>query len=108
MWVLTGSPEMSATPLEAHGENPDAGGDRAAPRPRRVLLVDDEPGIVDVFATILREFGFAVEGASDGNVAMDLLGRNSFDVIVSDINMPGCDGLEFLRRVRERDLDVPV
>lgn len=70
--------------------------------------MDDEPGIVDVFATILRDAGFVVEGASDGNVAMDLLGRNSFDVIVSDINMPGCDGLEFLRRVRERDLDVPV
>ena len=79
-----------------------------APRLRRVLLVDDEPGIVDVFAAILRGFGFVVEGAGDGNVAMDLLGRNSFDVIVSDINMPGCDGLEFLRRVRERDLDVPV
>lgn len=79
-----------------------------APRASRVLLVDDEPGIVDVFATILRDVGFVVEGASDGNVAMDLLGRNSFDVIVSDINMPGCDGLEFLRRVRERDLDVPV
>ena len=99
---------MSATPLEAPGENPDAGGDATAPRPRRVLLVDDEPGIVDVFATILRGFGFVVEGAGDGNIAMGLLGHNSFDVIVSDITMPGCDGIEFLRRVRERDLDVPV
>lgn len=99
---------MSAPPLEVHGKDPDAGGNVNAPRLRRVLLVDDEPGIVDVFATILREFGFVVEGASDGNEAMDRLGCNPFDVIVSDITMPGCDGLEFLRRVRERDLNVPV
>lgn len=73
-----------------------------------MLLVDDEPEIVDVFATALRRFGFVVEGAGDGNQALDRLTRDSFDVIVSDINMPGCNGLEFLRNVRERDLDVPV
>ena len=73
-----------------------------------MLLVDDEADIVEVFALALRRFGFVVEGAGDGLDALERLKQGSFDAIVSDINMPGCSGLEFLKQVRERDLDVPV
>jgi DNA-binding NtrC family response regulator len=77
-------------------------------RSYRILLVDDEPGILRMFKTALTNYGFLTEEARDGREALDRLARGTFDVIVSDINMPESGGLEFLRAVRERDLDVPV
>jgi DNA-binding NtrC family response regulator len=77
-------------------------------RTYRILLVDDEPGILRMFKTALTNYGFLTEEARDGREAMDRLARGTFDVIVSDINMPESGGLDFLRAVRERDLDVPV
>lgn len=74
----------------------------------RVLLVDDEASVLRLLSSSLKKQGFETEEARDGREAMDLLKKGSFDVIVSDINMPGFPGLEFLRGVRERDLDVPV
>jgi EAL domain-containing protein (putative c-di-GMP-specific phosphodiesterase class I) len=73
-----------------------------------VLLVDDEPTITRGYARILTAAGYTVEIANDGWVAARLCRERSFDVIVSDISMPGMDGLQLLRAVRERDLDVPV
>jgi two-component system response regulator GlrR len=77
-------------------------------RTYRILLVDDEPGILRMFKTALTNYGFLTEEARDGREAMDRLARGTFDVIVSDINMPESGGLDFLRAVRARDLDVPV
>jgi EAL domain-containing protein (putative c-di-GMP-specific phosphodiesterase class I)/CheY-like chemotaxis protein len=76
--------------------------------PSRILLVDDEPGVLGMLKTTLRRYGFETEEAVDGRAALVLVRKKSFDVIVSDVNMPNCPGLEFLRAVRERDLDVPV
>ncbi len=75
---------------------------------RRVLVVDDEPGVLRMYKMALTTRGFAVEEARDGREAMERLTAGSFDVIVTDVNMPGYGGLEFLRAVREKDLDVPV
>jgi EAL domain-containing protein (putative c-di-GMP-specific phosphodiesterase class I) len=58
--------------------------------------------------TTLGRYGYQTEEAVDGRAALDLLRKKSFDVIVTDVNMPNCAGIEFLRGVRERDLDVPV
>jgi two-component system response regulator GlrR len=79
------------------------------PQPvRRILLVDDEPGILRMFNRALSNYGFVTEGASDGREGLVRLAKTPFDVIVSDINMPGHGGIQFLRSVRELDLDVPV
>src|SRR6185295_9754615 len=56
----------------------------------------------------LTEAGFKVEVANDGRAAAGLCREMLFDVIISDISMPGMDGLALLRAVREHDLDVPV
>ncbi len=74
----------------------------------RVLLVDDDPSIRRDYSRLLRSFGCAVETAEDGQQALATLQRHAFDLIVSDIGMPGMTGTRFLRAVRERDLDVPV
>src|SRR5262245_43541296 len=74
----------------------------------RILLVDDEPAILRVYTRILSESGYTIECASGGAQALEHLARESFDVIVSDIAMPGMTGIQLLRAVRSRDLDVPV
>ncbi|HVX94006.1 MAG TPA: EAL domain-containing protein [Polyangia bacterium] len=74
----------------------------------RVLLVDDEPSLRRGVARLLGAAGCEVSSAANGREAMELIERTTFDVIVSDIRMPGMDGLSLLRAVRARDLDVPV
>jgi len=78
------------------------------PRATRVLVVDDDPDVLAVYTEILAEHGFAVDAATDGFRAIERLGTKSYDVILSDIAMPGMDGIQFLRSVRDFDLDVPV
>lgn len=74
----------------------------------RVLLVDDDAVLLRAYKRVLTQEGWAVETALDGLEASQRLQEGAFEVIVSDINMPGYGGLGFLRGVRERDLDVPV
>jgi EAL domain-containing protein (putative c-di-GMP-specific phosphodiesterase class I)/ActR/RegA family two-component response regulator len=76
--------------------------------PPRVLLVDDEPGLARGLAKLLEIAGNVVVTASEGKEAIGLLEGSPFDVVVSDIRMPGMDGLALLRAIRGRDLDLPV
>ncbi len=78
------------------------------PTGARVLVVDDDPHVLAVYKEILVEHGYSVDAASDGFHAIDRLRTKSYDVIVSDIAMPGMDGIQFLHSVRDFDLDVPV
>ncbi|MBC8133597.1 MAG: EAL domain-containing protein [Deltaproteobacteria bacterium] len=73
-----------------------------------ILLVDDEPTITRGYARTLSASGYTVEVANGGKEAAALFRQKAFDVIISDISMPGMSGLELLRAVREHDLDVPV
>ncbi len=73
-----------------------------------LLLVDDDSSLLRAYKNALHARGMSVSTAMDGLDAKNQLEKNSFDVIVSDINMPGYGGLALLRAVRERDLDVPV
>lgn len=74
----------------------------------RILLVDDDAAIVRAYRKALTTEGWNVESAADGREAVDRVRERSFDVIISDVSMPRMNGLEFLRAVREHDLDVPV
>jgi EAL domain-containing protein (putative c-di-GMP-specific phosphodiesterase class I) len=74
----------------------------------RVLVVDDDPALRAVSADILGDAGFEVDTAASGTEAVARLDRAHYDVILSDVSMPGMDGIQLLKRVREHDLDVPV
>lgn len=74
----------------------------------RILVVDDDEDVHRLVAAWLRRRGYEVETACDGRTAIELLDRNAFDVVVSDVVMPDVGGNELLRRVRQRDLDLPV
>lgn len=65
----------------------------------RILVVDDEPVVLDVLSDVLEREGFAVTLASRASAALDELARQTFDLVLSDIRMPGMDGFELLRRV---------
>jgi EAL domain-containing protein (putative c-di-GMP-specific phosphodiesterase class I) len=74
----------------------------------RLLVVDDEAGLRDLFATILGEAGWQVDTAQSGETAISLLVDHRYDVVLSDIDMPRMNGLQVLRAVRAHDLDLPV
>ena len=67
----------------------------------QILLVDDEPTIRLSIGDALRNAGHSVKTAADGAEALKLVGRGSFDVIVTDLRMPKVDGLTVLRRIRQ-------
>lgn len=74
----------------------------------RVLLVDDEDLVRAGHAQVLKNAGWVVIAEGDPNVARRRLAVETFDVIVTDLAMPGMSGLDLLRIAREYDLDVPV
>jgi len=80
----------------------------AAREEGRLLVVDDELPLRELFAAILGEAGWQVDVAGSGNEALQLLGSRAYDAVLSDIDMPGMNGLQLLKAVRSRDLDLPV
>src|SRR5262245_13410912 len=74
----------------------------------RVLVVDDEPSVLEVVGAMLTEAGWRVDTATNGREALGLVDAHRYEVVLSDIDMPGMDGVELLREIRARDLDVPV
>jgi DNA-binding NtrC family response regulator len=75
---------------------------------KRVLIVDDEPMIVSLLSTVLREKGWDVTGARSGTDGIDQLDRARFDVILTDLVMPGDSGIDLLRAAKEIHPDVEV
>ena len=77
------------------------------PNVARILVVDDEPKIVQLVRDYLERAGFAVSTARDGNEALMRAHQERPDLIVLDLGLPGLDGLEVTRRLR-RDSGVPI
>ena len=75
---------------------------------KRVLVVDDEPMIVSLLSTVLREKGWDVTEAWSGTDGIDQLDRARFDVILTDLVMPGDSGIDLLRAAKEIHPDVEV
>ncbi|MCO5254821.1 MAG: sigma-54 dependent transcriptional regulator [Bacteroidia bacterium] len=74
----------------------------------RILVIDDEKAIRDTLKEILSFEGYTVDLAENGKEGIDTLTENLYDVVLSDIKMPGMDGLEFLAKAMEIAPDVPV
>ena len=78
------------------------------PAPHQILLVDDEKHIRLAASQTLELAGYDVVTADSAEVALNRLDRDWPGVVVSDINMPGIDGLELMQRIRQIDSDLPV
>jgi DNA-binding NtrC family response regulator len=64
-----------------------------------ILVVDDEPVIRDTLAEYLQQEGYGVTACGSGEEAVDLAGKQRFDVVLCDVNLPGLDGIEVLERI---------
>ena len=73
-----------------------------------VLVVDDEPAIREVIATLLEDEGYLVRHAKDGQEALETINGNQIDLIVSDVVMPRLDGASLVRKLRGRGHVMPV
>jgi len=92
--------------------HPDTDNRPAAPTDRRdqakVLVVEDDPDIRAILAVFLGDKGFNVKVADSGHRALELLGEEPVDLILSDVRMPGMTGMELLRTVKERDPEIEL
>ena len=73
-----------------------------------ILIVDDDTALRQALATALTDLGHRAAKAEDGAAALAWLARNKADAVLLDLRMPGMDGLEVLRRIRERPDAPPV
>ncbi|MCX8107178.1 MAG: sigma-54 dependent transcriptional regulator [Verrucomicrobiae bacterium] len=74
----------------------------------RILIVDDDAGQRSLLDSFLRNQGFETLTVSSGEQALDLLGREQIDMMISDVRMPGISGLETLRLARRKNFALPV
>ncbi|MBL7165077.1 MAG: response regulator [Dehalococcoidales bacterium] len=73
-----------------------------------ILIVDDEPHLCDVLHRILTREGYQVRTAPDGETALELCRQKAPDVLLLDVMMPGMDGREVCRRVRESEVATHI
>jgi CheY-like chemotaxis protein len=75
----------------------------------QVLIVDDVPAMAEQYAYDLKRVGhFQTMIARGGDEALDFLVREAIDCVVLDLEMPGTDGFDVLRRLQQQRIDVPV
>lgn len=74
----------------------------------KILLVEDERKIADSISKGLRELSYHVETAYDGSIGLRLFENRDFNLIITDINLPGINGYELCKIVRSRNQHIPV
>ena len=72
------------------------------------MLIDDDPGIRRILSIALQEAGYNVVTAPDGETGIRLCRIESPQIVITDIGLPGIDGLEVLKRIKEMDEDMEV
>ncbi len=73
-----------------------------------ILVVDDEPNYQIVLSELLRDEGYEVFTADSGTAALPIVRDTDLDLVLSDMKMPGMDGIEFMRKIKEFNKDLPV
>jgi len=74
----------------------------------RILLVDDDEGILEVIGERIKSWGYQLLKCSSGKEAIDIIKRGDVDVVILDYMMPELDGVSTLKQIRERSQDIPV
>ncbi len=74
----------------------------------RVLIVDDEKGMRDFLSIMLKKEGYAAQAVESAEQAAEAIGRGDFDLVITDISMPGHSGLDVLKQAKTANPDTPV
>ena len=75
---------------------------------KKILLIEDEVGVVSFIKKGLEEIGYEISVAFDGNTALSMVKNNEFDLLILDIMLPDINGLEVCKKVRETDKIIPI
>ena len=75
---------------------------------KRILLVEDEPGLVITLTDRLTREGYAVDASADGESALERAAAGAFDLVLLDVMLPRMNGLDVLRELRRRGVETPV
>ncbi len=75
--------------------------------PAKILTVDDDSISLQTISALLNKFGFEVSAASGGIQALELIGQNVYDLVITDLRMPDMDGISLLEEARRRGITVP-
>lgn len=103
--IMTSHRHQWTGAISASGSNVSGG----AHRRRVILVVDDEPTIVELLASLLEDEGYAVLRAYDGEEALKIVAERSPDLVISDVSLPRLSGIDLLRRLRASNQpNVPV
>ncbi|MBL0358792.1 MAG: response regulator [Chitinophagaceae bacterium] len=76
--------------------------------PKKILLVEDDPFNLALYRQMLTDEGYDVDEATDGLNALVAIGKNSYDLILSDIDMPNFNGFQLLEYIKSKDIKIPV
>ena len=90
------------------GEPADAQALREIKPPHRILVLDDDSVIREISAKALTRSGYEVDAADDGAAGWEALHAKSYDLLITDNNMPKITGLELVRKLRSARMTVPV
>lgn len=74
----------------------------------KILVVEDEPQLNELFCKTLKRNGYEAYSASDAKKALKILESKTIDMIISDVMMPEMDGFEFIQQLREAQIDIPI
>ncbi|ELY1861412.1 response regulator transcription factor [Serratia marcescens] len=77
-------------------------------KPKRILIVEDDGDIAELLQLHLRDEGYAISHAADGNQGMTMLEQGGWDALILDLMLPGVDGLEICRRARTMTRYTPI
>lgn len=74
----------------------------------KVLVVDDEQDVLNVLKEMLEKLGCETRGVTSGVKAIELIKKNRFDLVVTDMIMPGMSGLDIINEINRMDMKIPV
>lgn len=95
-------------PVVATADGPESEPPRPATADIRLLAVDDQSVILDLISAMGRSLGYKVATADSGEAGLRLAQLESFDIILTDLTLPGISGLDFARRLRQQGNPVPI
>ena len=101
MWDAVEQPERKAS-------SPGANGSVAGEVSGQILIIDDDPHFLRILQRILSSERFTVMATSNPCQALEVLRSSSFDLVICDLRMPDCDGLNILQTIRTAGSEIPV
>ena len=74
----------------------------------KILIVDDDPEVCELLSMSLSPLGYEITSANDGFQALERIGAERFNVVILDLTLPGPDGMEILRHIREQQAETEI